>query len=87
LAGPVTVLPTIVGGVITPAALGHPLTRLRRRPEDQRWLAAIIQLMRPELRRDAVRVQLGRPIATTDAPVSAAVRAEATRLIAAVAQP
>lgn len=87
MAGAVTVLPAIVGGVLTPAALGHPLTRLRRRPEDRRWLAAIIQLMRPELRRGLVRVQLGRPISATGEPVSAAVRAEAARLIAAVARP
>lgn len=87
LAGTMTVLPAIVGGVLTPAALAHPLTRLRRAPEDRRWLAAIIQLMRPELRRGVVRVQLGRPIGAAGAPVSAAVRAEAARLIAAVARP
>jgi hypothetical protein len=87
LAGPVTVLPVIVGGVLTPAALSHPLTRLRRRPEDQRWLAAIIQLLRPGLRRGLVRVELGQPIVASGAPVGAAVRAEAARLIAAVAQP
>lgn len=87
LAAPVRVLPAIVGGVLSPAALEHPLTRLRRSPEQRRWLAAIIQLMRPELRRGAVRVRLGRPIAADGAPVSAAVRAEAARLIAAMARP
>lgn len=87
LAAPVTVLPVIVGGVLNPAALSHPLTRLRRRPEDRRWLAAILHLMHPELRRGAVRVQLGRPIAATGAPVSTAVRADAARLLAAVARP
>lgn len=87
LAGPLTVLPAIVGGAITPAAVAHPATRLRRAPEDQRWLAAILQLLRPGLRRDAVRVQLGRPLVSDGGPVSAAVAAEARRLIAAVGLP
>ncbi|HMQ31938.1 MAG TPA: glycerol acyltransferase [Chloroflexaceae bacterium] len=87
LAGPATVLTAIVGGAVTPAAVAHPATRLRRDPEDRRWLAAILQLLRPELRRGAVRVQLGRPIEAAGGPVSAAVAAEARRLIAAVARP
>lgn len=85
LAGAVTVVPAIVAGVITPAALGHPLTRLRRSPSERQWLAAILQLMRPELRRGRVVVQFGRPIVSSGEPVSAAVAAEARRLIAAVA--
>lgn len=87
LAGEIVVLPAIVGGVLTPAALHHPLTRLQHTPEDQRWLAAIIQLLLPQLRRGVVRVQLGRPISTAGSPISPVVVAETRRLIAAVAEP
>ncbi len=87
LAGEVTVMPAIVAGVLTPAAVRHPLTRLRRTPADRRWLAAILQLMLPRLQRTTVRVQFGRPIAATGAPVSAAVAAEARRLIHEVTRP
>lgn len=87
LAGDVTVLPMIVGGVISPAALRHPLVRLRRDPADQRWLAAILQLMFPALRRGRVRVQIGRPIVATSGSVHGAVLTEARRLIREVALP
>lgn len=86
LAGAVTVVPAIVAGVLTPAAVKHPLTRLRQHPDDRRWLAAILQLMLPWLQRHTVQVHFGRPIATTGAPVSAAVAAEARRLIREVAR-
>jgi len=87
LAGEVTVVPAIVAGVLTPAAVRHPLTRLRRAPADRRWLAAILQLMLPRLQRTTVRVQFGRPIATTGAPLSAAVATEARRLLSEVTRP
>jgi 1-acyl-sn-glycerol-3-phosphate acyltransferase len=87
LAGDVAVLPMIVGGVISPAAMSHPLVRLRRTPADRQWLAAILQLMLPALRRSGVRVQIGRPIAAAGGRVQGAVAAEARRLIAAVALP
>ncbi|MCX7790641.1 MAG: glycerol acyltransferase [Chloroflexaceae bacterium] len=86
LAGAVTVVPAIVAGVLTPAAVKHPLTRLRRHADDRRWLAAILQLMLPWLQHTTVQVRFGRPIAATGAPVSAAVAAEARRLIREVAR-
>jgi 1-acyl-sn-glycerol-3-phosphate acyltransferase len=86
LAGAVTVVPAIVAGVLTPAAVKHPLTRLRQHPDDRHWLAAILQLMLPWLQRHTVQVHFGRPIAATGAPVSAAVAAEARRLIQEVAR-
>jgi hypothetical protein len=79
--------PMIVGGAISPAAMRHPLVRLRRDPADRRWLAAILQLMLPQLRRGRVRVQIGRPIAAVGGDVHGAVAAEARRLIAEVALP
>lgn len=87
LAGEVTVVPVIVAGVLTPDAVRHPLTRLRRTPVDRRWLAAILQLMLPRLQRTTVRVQFGRSIVATGAPVSTAVAAEAHRLIHEVTRP
>jgi hypothetical protein len=87
LAGDVTVTTMIVGGVLSPAALGHPLVRLRRDEADRRWLAAIIQLMLPALRGNVVRVQRGGPVAAHGRPLSAAVADEARRLIAEVGLP
>lgn len=85
LAGPLTVLPAIVGGVIAPAALRHPLTRIRRSPRERQWLAAILQLMWPALQRTTVQVVFGQPLSATGAPLSADVVAEARRLIREVA--
>jgi 1-acyl-sn-glycerol-3-phosphate acyltransferase len=85
LAGPVTVLPAIVGGVIAPAALRHPLTRLRHGRSERQWLAAILQLMWPALQRTTVRVAFGQPLSATGEPLSATVVAEAHRLIHEVA--
>ncbi|GAB4432391.1 MAG: 1-acyl-sn-glycerol-3-phosphate acyltransferase [Chloroflexi bacterium OHK40] len=87
LADKVTVLPAIVGGVLAPGALRHPLLRLRRTPADRQWLAAILQLAVPRLRRTVVRVQLGTPIVASGGPLSVAVAAEARRLIREVARP
>jgi 1-acyl-sn-glycerol-3-phosphate acyltransferase len=87
LARDAAVVPVIVGGVLSPVALAHPLTRLRRAPRDRQWLAAIIQLIWPRRFPARVRVQLGRPIMVGGEPVSAAVLAEALRLITEVARP
>lgn len=87
LAGEATAQVAIVGGVLSPAALRHPLARLRRTPEQRLYLAAILQLLRPARHPVTVRVQLGRPMAAAGAPLSGRVTAEARRLIAAVARP
>ncbi|WP_129676301.1 1-acyl-sn-glycerol-3-phosphate acyltransferase [Candidatus Chloroploca sp. Khr17] len=86
LGGQIPVVPVIVGGVIAPEALRHPIVRLRRRPEDQRWLAAIWQLLRPQLRRVHVRVSFGRPLSATLPDLGAAVQSEARRLIEGLRQ-
>lgn len=87
LAGAPPLLPMIVGGVLAPAALAHPLVRLRRTPAERQWLAAILQLLLPPLRRTRVRVQIGRPLHGLDEAASALAAAEARRLIDAVARP
>lgn len=43
------ILPVMVSGVIASPSLRHPLTLLRRRPEDQRRLAATLQILMREL--------------------------------------
>lgn len=86
LAGEVTVVPAIVGGVLAPAALRHPLTRLRAAPHERQWLAAILQLMLPRLGRTTVRVRFGAPLGPGGA-LSARVTDSARNLIEEVAAP
>lgn len=81
LAGPATVVPAIVGGVLAPQALRHPVVRLRRAEADRRWLAAVWQLLWPALRRTAVHVRFGPPIAAHSAHLSTQVTAAAAALI------
>jgi 1-acyl-sn-glycerol-3-phosphate acyltransferase len=87
LAGSATVLPAIVGGVIAPAALRHPVVRLRRAEADRRWLAAVWQLMRPALGRIAVHVRFGTPMQAATEGLSTRVTAEAARLITELRRP
>jgi hypothetical protein len=56
------IVPAVVSGVLSPAALRNPLTFLRRRPEDRQWLAATLQVMVPALRNVTVRVAFGQPV-------------------------
>ena len=86
LAQPLTVVPAIVGGVISPEALHHPLTRLRRTAADRQWLAAILQLGWPALRRHKVRVAFGRPVAAHSQTITPIVHAEARRVISSLSR-
>ena len=61
LAPGAVVVPTLISGVHTARALSHPLTRLRRRPADRDWLAAVAQLLSARLRTRCVRVRFGPP--------------------------
>jgi hypothetical protein len=79
-----TVVPAIVSGVLSPAALRNPLIYLRRRPEDREWLAATLQMMTPVLRNVTTGVTFGLPVRVEDTPagvVHRAVQEEARRLI------
>ena len=58
----VTVVPVIVSGVLSPVALRHPLTRIRRDKDKQEWLAAMLQVVFPSLQRGTVRVTFGQPL-------------------------
>jgi 1-acyl-sn-glycerol-3-phosphate acyltransferase len=84
LAGDVTVVPAIVSGVLSPHALRHPLTRIRRHPKDQQWLAALLQIQLRSLRTTTIRVAFGEPIRARIGDlhgVREAVLGEAGRLI------
>ena len=79
-----TVVPAVVSGVLSPAALSNPLTLVRRRHEDRQWLAATIQMLVPALRNVTTRVSFGRSVRAGDLPdktVREAVVEEARRLI------
>ena len=79
-----TVVPAVVSGVLSPAALHNPLTLVRRREKDRQWLAATIQMLTPALRNVTTKVVFGRPIRDGDLPggtVREAVLDEARRLI------
>jgi putative hemolysin len=85
-ANDVAIVPTIVSGVLSPRALRHPLTYLRRQPSDRQWLAGLLQTQFRALQHVAVRVAFGHPITSghvgrTNTTVSDAVKAEARRLI------
>ena len=84
LVGDLTVVPAVVSGVLSPAALRNPLTLVRRREKDRQWLAATIQMLTPALRNVTTRVSFGRPVRAGDLPdktVREAVLEEARRLI------
>lgn len=77
-----TVVPAIVSGVLSRRALRNPLTLLRSREDDRRWLAATIQMLVPKLHKTTVRVDFGKPIRTEgDADVSGGILEEARRLV------
>lgn len=90
LAPNLTIVPAIVSGVLSPRALRHPLTYLRKQPKDRQWLAALLQIQLRSLRRVTVQVAFGPPIQTNHAQITASlnevVKTEAQRLIAALAE-
>ena len=79
-----TVVPAVVSGVISAAALRNPLAYLRRDPRDRRWLSATLQMLVPALRDVTTRVEFGPPLrATEQEKISARTMAEARRMIEA----
>jgi 1-acyl-sn-glycerol-3-phosphate acyltransferase len=88
-----TVVPALVSGVVSRAALRHPLTWLRRSSNDRRWLAATLQFMRTSLSDLNVRIDFGAPISAADLPanrdgtaVREAVQEQMRQMIAQVEQ-
>lgn len=78
------VVPVVVSGVISPAALRNPLILLRSRRRDREWLAATLQMAIPALRNVTTRVSFGHPIhaeGSSNGEISRAALAEARRLM------
>ncbi len=77
-----TVVPAVVSGVISPAALRNPLALLRRDPRDRAWLSATLQMLVPALRDVTTKVEFGPPLqAAGRVPVSRRTIEEARRII------
>jgi putative hemolysin len=66
LAPQMRIVPVIVTGILTAAALNNPLTRLRRTRQDREWLAATLQILLqpylPAYLPACVRVVFGEPL-------------------------
>jgi hypothetical protein len=58
---PLTVVPAMVSGVLSPGILRHPLARLHRDGERRRWLAATLQFVGGRSDRLSTRVEFGTP--------------------------
>lgn len=78
-------LPALVSHVLDANAQRHPLTRLRRRPEDREKLAAALQVSLARYHRGTVRVAFGAPqqLSGDEAALQQALRRELARLIEA----
>jgi acyltransferase-like protein len=76
-----TVVPAAVSGVLSPTALRNPLIFVRRRPRDQEWLAATLQMLAPVLRNVTTRVAFGSPVKAEGGAVRETVLGEMRRLI------
>ncbi|MCW1966632.1 MAG: 1-acyl-sn-glycerol-3-phosphate acyltransferase [Anaerolineae bacterium] len=63
LAPQTQLVPTIVRGVVSAAALHNPLTHLRRKPADRERMAAGLQIMFPRYHDNIVKVTFGPPTA------------------------
>ncbi|HEX6288805.1 MAG TPA: 1-acyl-sn-glycerol-3-phosphate acyltransferase [Herpetosiphonaceae bacterium] len=87
-ASDLTIVPVIVSGVLSRAALRHPLTYLRRRSKDRQWLAALLQIQLRAYQRATVSVAFGNPISVaahrSETAISTVVKAEARRVLAQV---
>ena len=85
LAPQTQIVPAIVRGVLAPASLRNPLTRLRREQKDRERLAATLQILLQSAlaayRPANVRVTFGTPIQADPATVMQAVTDQARRLI------
>lgn len=79
------IIVAIVGGVFTPAALHNPLTRLRRKPQDQELLAAALQIAIPAYHQNVVQVAFSKPLLASDLTSADSSPAGVTRQITNVA--
>lgn len=81
LVADLTVVPAVVCGVLSPAALRNPLTFIRRQGRDREWLAATLQMLTPALRNVTTRIAFGQPVGAGNMNVRESVVGETRRLI------
>jgi 1-acyl-sn-glycerol-3-phosphate acyltransferase len=58
----VRILPIVVGGVLSPSTLRHPLARLHRSRKDREWAAASLQILLRRRHDVHVRLVFGEPV-------------------------
>jgi 1-acyl-sn-glycerol-3-phosphate acyltransferase len=75
------IVPAIVSGVVSPASLRNPLTRLRRARKDRERLAAALQVMIRAYQNVRVRVAFGAPLVGADLLTGGADSAAVTRAV------
>jgi hypothetical protein len=80
------IVPAIVSGVVSRAALRNPLTRLRRTRKDRERMAAALQVMIPAYQGTTVRVAFGPPLTGSELVTAGADAAAITRAVAARAR-
>src|SRR5574341_823727 len=76
------IVPVIVSGVVSRAALNNPLTHLRRARKDRERMAAALQVMIPAYQGTTVRIAFGPPLASAELAAGGADTAAITRAIA-----
>jgi len=81
LAPQAQLFPAIVSQVVSPGALHHPLTRLRRTQRDKEKMAAALQVIWPPYQKLTARVAFGSPVSANTPPVLQTVVAQARQLI------
>jgi len=80
------IVPAIVSGVVSRAALNNPLTHLRRARKDRERMAAALQVMIPAYQGTTVRVAFGPPLTGSELVTEGADAAAITRAVAARAR-
>jgi len=80
------IVPAIVSGVVSRAALNNPLTHLRRARKDRDRMAAALQVMIPAYQGTTVRVAFGPPLTGSELVTEGADAAAITRAVAARAR-
>ena len=80
------IVPAIVSGVVSRAALRNSLTHLRRTRKDRERMAAALQVMIPAYQGTTVRVAFGPPLTGSELVTAGADAAAITRAVAARAR-
>lgn len=66
LAPEAQIVPAAVTGVLSARAFAHPLTRLRRTPNDRQRVATLLQMVEPRYRSITARIAVGSPLGAAE---------------------